>query len=86
MADLSSIPGVKADKHSTGGVGGQDQSGGLPDRRLLRVAVAKMSAGAWDIPGAPIDKLESIPGFRTELDTESFLRQVRNRPCHRGAE
>ncbi len=76
MIDLSEIPGVKVDKHSTGGIGDKTTLIIGPILASLGVKVVKMSGRGLGATGGTIDKLDSIPGFSSEITDEDFIRQV----------
>lgn len=76
--DLSQIGDVVVDKHSTGGVGDKITIILMPIIAALGIPVAKMSGRGLGFTGGTVDKLESIPGYRTNLEVNEFIENVKN--------
>ena len=77
ILDLSEIDGIIVDKHSTGGVGDKVSLILLPLVSSLGVKVAKMSGRGLGFTGGTVDKLESIPGYKTNISETDFINNVK---------
>lgn len=75
--DLSGVVPIAVDKHSTGGVGDKTTLVVEPTVAACGLAVGKMSGRGLGFSGGTIDKMESIPGFRTDLSPEQFIDQLK---------
>ena len=81
ILDTSKIEGITVDKHSTGGVGDKTSLVLVPLLASLNVKVLKMSGKGLGHTGGTIDKLNSIPNFKTELKKADFIKQVNKIGC-----
>jgi len=81
VEDLSEVEGVTVDKHSTGGVGDKTSLIVLPICASLGVKVPKMSGRSLGTTGGTVDKLESIPGFKSELPHNKFIEILNTVGC-----
>ena len=78
IIDLSKINKTIVDKHSSGGVGDKVSLILLPLVASIGVPVAKMSGRGLGFTGGTVDKLESIPGYKTDIDIHNFVKNVEN--------
>jgi pyrimidine-nucleoside phosphorylase len=81
LVDTSSLSKPKVDKHSTGGIGDKISLPLAPLVAACGVAVPMISGRGLGITGGTLDKLESIPGYRTSLDVPTFLAVIRECGC-----
>lgn len=78
MLDLSGVVPIAVDKHSTGGVGDKTTLVVEPMVAACGLPVGKMSGRGLGFSGGTIDKMESIPGYRTNLNTHEFIEQLKS--------
>ena len=79
VLDLSRIVDIAVDKHSSGGVGDKTSISVMPMVAACGLSVGKMSGRGLGFSGGTLDKLESIPGYRVNLSTDEFLKQLKEK-------